>query len=156
MNLKEGEIELSKLYLDLWKQDEYISIIARFEFSELHTDNFSFCLGNGFEIENIYNENENIAYNCMEKELEFRGIVQKVVVEKFEGNELIVEYKGWVNAYHSLNEKDILAVNFYSAWYPVESSVNLVIYNVRVHLDDTFFVIKAKYNNQKKIGIINH
>jgi len=150
VNLKEGVIELSKLCLDLWKEDEYISVVARFEFSELHTGDFNFCLGNGFEIENIYDENGNITYNCMDKELEFRGTAQKIVVEKFKGNELTVEYKGGVNGYHNLNEEDILAVNFYSAWYPVESSVHLVISNVRVHLDDAFFVIKAKYNNQEK------
>lgn len=138
------------ILIDLWKDDSGITVTANIRFSHPLDGNYSFYIAEGFVIDNINDGISLVEYESHADKLEFRAPTKRLEVKSSGIKELFLTYHGKVTSWHTLYEQDILAVNLYTAWYPTDLSIHTK-YIVKVHLDDTFYVVNGRYDEIEKL-----
>ncbi|MBH1942161.1 hypothetical protein I5677_14760 [Mobilitalea sibirica] len=138
------------ILIDLWKNVNDLSVKAQFFFSTKTQKDLIFYIADGFTIDKITVDEQTIEYNVSQEALEFRAATKKIHITHQGFKNLTVVYHGNMNGWHTLYEEDILAVNYYTAWYPTDVSYDMD-YLVKIHLDHTYFVVNGEYDSDEKV-----
>lgn len=136
--------------LDVWKKKSGISVNANIRFDSELNEVLKFYVADSFTIDEITDGKNSVDFSYIVKELEFRPLTKEIEILPSGLKELFLSYHGEVIGYDSLNEEDILTLNFYTAWYPTNASIEMN-YLVRVHIDDSFYVVNGEYDSTQKL-----
>lgn len=89
---------------------------------------------------------QNVNYDVEDNyKLEFRAECQKIIVKIPESEKNIeIKYSGSINGWHNCITDKLVALNYYSVWYPMFTSDNNIEKVVTIHGLDDFTIIKGK------------
>jgi hypothetical protein len=135
--------------LQLHTDNDEIDVIAKLNDIDITNDNITFLVNHLLNIKRICHNNNAIDYSVEEANELFRK-AKKIILKNENYANLIIEYGGKVDGYHTIINNEICAINYYSCWYPDNFNINVNSITVKYYTDNYNQMINGHYNKNRK------
>lgn len=151
----------TSMIIDLSFTDYTFNVTARILPDVTVTEkSFSFLLNNELHISEIDCNGKKIDFKKVsEEQPEFQPVLQKIFFYSEENiSDILVQYSGSVafsfekrTCWHNIITKDIKSLNWYSAWYPQETSIEINHDIVIMEDGKNYFLVKGIYDEDHNV-----
>jgi len=159
-NTKDIELDTSMLITLEFSEKEFKATAAITLDTSHNEGQFSFWINNELNISKITVNDKPVNYIISERnQPPFRPLVKKIDITNEEAiRRLTINYMGSVayslenrSCWHNIITDDIKSLSWYSAWFPQDTSVEIIHDKVIVVSGDDYFIVKGCFDEVRNI-----
>ncbi len=134
--------------IELYINENTIKAIATINLTDNGDSDFSFYLNRTLTVEQIIcNNNITNNFNTTETTLNFRPCSNLIEIHNNgKINSLIIQYAGKIDTYYNVVTKDIKSLNWYSVWFPQDTSIPIPYEELIIYGCSDYIILKSIYD----------
>jgi len=144
--------------IDLYLCNNTFKAVASINLENNSKTEFSFHLNRTLEIEEIIcNQKRFHQFNICETNLSFRPSSNLITIYNDSAiKNIAIHYSGTVDTWYNTITTKIISLNWYSVWYPQDTSIPVTNEEVLIYGCSDYIILKSRYNSDTKVWLYDN